>query len=217
MLNNYKFLMSIRNGVGLDKDWIYSFNENFSFWLNDFDKIGRFQYLSLDEVQKTFKNASWFNHTNKCPYLPKIVGYINWEWWANEDDTYEDKQSMVLEWMSFGNGYMVRTDTEKCFDLIKILSYPLNDIQKVQGFDQGQVFLKNLEDDYILDLKQKILFELKEKGISRTFPKNYSTGRNELYIPELMPREEIESETLEFWGLDIMSTDSDLWKEFLIG
>ncbi len=196
-------------------DWIYAFNKEFSFWLDNFHMLGRFQYLKLNEVREKFKNDTWFTHKNRCPYLYEIVGYINWEWWTNNDNEFEDKKSMLLEWLAFSNGFIIRLDIQQFFDPITILKYPLEDVQFRYGFEQGQVFLKNVSTDYLDDLKSKVLNVLAKKGIDICFSEKYSTGRNELYIFESIPEGALDYETIEFWGFDIRAANCDSWKTFI--
>ncbi len=207
--------MPIRTPQNTAVDWINTFNKEFSTWLDSFNAIGQLQYLEISEVKTMFKDSSWYGYENHCPYLNRIAGYITWEWWTYDEYKLEDKKSVVLEWMAFSNGYIVRLDDNHIFDPVKILKYPLSDIQSSYGFEQGQIFLKNVTNNYFEDLKTKVLEKLRKKGIIYQFSKNRTTGRNELYVSKTISEENLVDETLELWGFDVRATQGNCWETFL--
>ncbi len=220
MHNIYKYILAIRKNAFInEKNWQYQFNTEFSFWMDDFKRIGQYQYLSLKEVKEKFKNSPWITVQNNCPYLDEIVGFINWEWWEGlweykKDDEYNDREEMALNWLTFSNGYIARTDNNNYFDFIKKLTFPLIDTQSSNGFEQSEVFLEYVSDDYINDLQNLVIEKFKNKGIDISYDPKYH-GRNKLFISKIIPEKYLENETISFWGFDIQITNKKEWKVFL--
>lgn len=209
----YKHLISIRHN-GSNSDFVYAFNKKFTFYIDNFDAIGRYQFLTTKQIQKHFKNKPWLLHKNTCPYLTETIGYFNWEFWSNQNTIIKHQENLILQWLSFTNGIIVNTHTGAFFDFIQKLKYPLSDINKTYGFQQGQVFLSNVEQEYFEELKNSVYKALKY-NTKYTFKNNYSTGRNELYIPAIIPNSLLENKLLSFWGFNIDITNSKAWMLFL--
>ncbi len=220
--NYYKYILSIRgNPKGGIRKWEDDFYEVFRFWLEQFSTIGRYQFLSVQEVYNTFPDIHSHEEAYRCPYVDEVVGFINWEWWQGavhspkHDIIQGDIENMVLEWLSYANGTLFRTDNHEHYNFIKKLSYPLADINKTHGFEQGEVFLQNVNESYFEDLKAMVLSQLENQGIVGSFDPMRSTGRNELYISEKIPEKLLEGQHLNFWGFDIRFIDDPKWKDFL--
>ena len=208
----YQYLMPIVSGPSIRKKcWQEDFHRKNSFWLDEFEPhSGRYQFLRLESAQDfDIKPAE------PCPYLEETVGAVNWEWWPERVD-FEDRQYMVLSWLSFSNGVILDTRNGERFSFIKKLSYPLVDITSTYGFEQGQVFLDEVGIRYSRDLYDLVKDKLGGIGLHADFDDRYTTGRNELYTRTPLDRDKFSGQTLRFWGFDMNLVSGEDWRRFLM-
>ena len=208
--------MPIFSGPAIRKKyWQEDFYTQNQFWLDSFDpQKGQYRFLSVEEAKQQLDPA-WLQPAEQCPYLGTLEGFVNWEWWQGLV-SYEDREFMTLSWLRYSNGFIARPDSKESFSFVKKLSYPLRDITSVYGFEQGEVFLKEVDSSYFSELQELVIHKLNTLGIQKETDPYYSTGRNELYLKEPIEKEKLEGEIIEFWGFDINLTKQKSWALFLM-